>query len=32
VAQDALNKALRISGEELEMDKLLKKTLKILAG
>ena len=32
VAQDALNKALLISGEELEMDKLLKKTLKFLAG
>ena len=32
VAQDALNKALLISGEELEMDQLLKKTLKFLAG
>ena len=32
VAQDALDKALRLSGEELEMDKLLKKTLKFLAG
>lgn len=32
VAQDALNKALRSSEEQLEMDKLLKKTLKFLAG
>ena len=32
VARDALDKVLRSSEEELEMDKLLKKTLKILAG
>lgn len=32
VAQDALDKVLRSSEEELSMDKLLKKTLKILAG
>jgi len=32
VAQDALNKALHSSEEPLEMDKLLKKTLKFLAG
>jgi len=32
IAQDALDKVLRSSEEELSMDKLLKKTLKILAG
>ena len=32
VAKDALDKALRASEEELGMDQLLKKTLKILAG
>ncbi|PKN50977.1 MAG: Holliday junction branch migration protein RuvA [Deltaproteobacteria bacterium HGW-Deltaproteobacteria-13] len=32
VAQDALNKALHSSEEQLEMDQLLKKTLKFLAG
>jgi Holliday junction DNA helicase RuvA len=32
VAQDALDKVLHSSEEELSMDKLLKKTLKILAG
>ncbi|MCE5212543.1 MAG: Holliday junction branch migration protein RuvA [Deltaproteobacteria bacterium] len=32
VARDALDKAARTSGEELVMDKLLKQTLKILAG
>ena len=32
VAKDALDKALHSSEEELEMDKLLKKTLKFLAG
>jgi Holliday junction DNA helicase RuvA len=32
VARDALDKALRSSEEELGMDKLLKKTLKFLAG
>lgn len=32
VAKDALDKAVRSSEEELEMDKLLKKTLKFLAG
>ena len=32
VARDALDKALRSSEEELGMDQLLKKTLKILAG
>ena len=32
VARDALDKAMRSSEEELGMDKLLKKTLKILAG
>lgn len=32
VAKDALDKALRSSEEELGMDKLLKKTLKFLAG
>jgi Holliday junction DNA helicase RuvA len=32
VAKDALDKVLRASEEELGMDKLLKKTLKILAG
>ena len=32
IARDALDKVLRSSEEELEMDKLLKKTLKILAG
>ena len=32
VAKDALDKALHSSEEELEMDKLLKKTLKLLAG
>ncbi len=32
VARDALDKAMRSSEEKLEMDKLLKKTLKILAG
>ena len=32
VAKDALDKALRSSDEEMGMDKLLKKTLKILAG
>ena len=32
VARDALDKALRASEEELGMDQLLKKTLKILAG
>jgi Holliday junction DNA helicase RuvA len=32
VAKDALDKVLRSSEEKLEMDKLLKKTLKILAG
>ena len=32
VARDALDKAVRSSEEELEMDKLLKKTLKFLAG
>ena len=32
VAREALDKALRSSDEELGMDKLLKKTLKILAG
>jgi len=31
-ARDALDKAVRSSGEELVMDKLLKQTLKILAG
>jgi len=32
VAQDALDKVLRSSEEKLGMDKLLKKTLKIIAG
>jgi holliday junction DNA helicase RuvA len=32
IAKDALDKAIRSSDEELVMDKLLKKTLKILAG
>ena len=32
IARDAIDKALRASEEELEMDKLLKKTLKFLAG
>jgi Holliday junction DNA helicase RuvA len=32
VARDALDKAMHSSEEELGMDKLLKKTLKILAG
>jgi len=32
VAKDALDKAVRSSEEKLEMDKLLKKTLKLLAG
>jgi Holliday junction resolvasome, DNA-binding subunit len=32
VAKDALDKVLRSSDEELGMDQLLKKTLKILAG
>jgi Holliday junction DNA helicase RuvA len=32
VARDALDKAVRSSDEKLGMDKLLKKTLKILAG
>jgi len=32
IARDALDKVLRSSEEELGMDKLLKKTLKILAG
>ena len=32
IARDALDKVLRSSEEELEMDELLKKTLKILAG
>jgi len=32
IAKDALDKALRSSEEKMEMDKLLKKTLKLLAG
>jgi Holliday junction DNA helicase RuvA len=32
IARDAIDKALRASEEELGMDQLLKKTLKILAG
>jgi Holliday junction resolvasome RuvABC DNA-binding subunit len=32
VAKDALDKVLQASEEELGMDQLLKKTLKILAG
>jgi len=32
VAKDALDRAIRSSEEKLEMDKLLKKTLKFLAG
>ena len=32
VAKDALDRALRSSEEKMEMDKLLKKTLKLLAG
>jgi Holliday junction resolvasome RuvABC DNA-binding subunit len=32
IAKDALDRAIRSSEEKLEMDTLLKKTLKILAG
>jgi Holliday junction DNA helicase RuvA len=32
IAKDALDRALRLSEEKMEMDKLLKKTLKLLAG